>query len=127
VSHLDEKRAGHQRSELVIEFYAVVDLSALGGGEITVPLEALTHEESVETGLFDEGLHDQHEGSADDDADDGGDPDGDDEGTDKRRESDDGHDGDDGADDGIDDDDGDEDEGSSDDGDDGDDDGVLPV
>ncbi|WP_331232480.1 LEA type 2 family protein [Natronorarus salvus] len=67
VSHLDGERNGHQVSELRIEFYAVIDLSALGGGEVTVPLDTLTYEETVETDIFDEGLsHGSDDGGGDD-------------------------------------------------------------
>ena len=55
VTHLDESVNGHQVSDLRIEFYAVVELP--GGERVTVPLDALTHEETVETDIFDEGLH----------------------------------------------------------------------
>ena len=55
VTHLDESANGHQVSDLRIEFYAVVELP--GGERVTVPLDALTHEETVETDIFDEGLH----------------------------------------------------------------------
>lgn len=51
VTHLDEDVHGHQVSELRIEFYAVVELST--GSEITVPLDELTYEESIETDIFD--------------------------------------------------------------------------
>lgn len=55
VTHLDESVNGHQVSDLRIEFYAVVELP--DGERVTVPLDALTHEETVETDIFDEGLH----------------------------------------------------------------------
>ncbi|TKX74650.1 hypothetical protein EXE46_08100 [Halorubrum sp. GN11_10-6_MGM] len=55
VTHLDESVNGHQVSDLRIEFYAVVELPS--GEEITVPLDALTYEETIETDIFDEGLH----------------------------------------------------------------------
>jgi LEA14-like dessication related protein len=75
VTHLDESVNGHQVSDLRIEFYAVVELPS--GEELTVPLDALTYEETVETDIFDEGLHQGEEtgddGSTDaDGADDGG-------------------------------------------------------
>jgi LEA14-like dessication related protein len=75
VSHLDDEGAGHQVSELRIEFTAVIDLSALGGGEVTVPLDELTYEETVETDLFDEGL----ENESGSDEGDGEDPQGEDD------------------------------------------------
>lgn len=53
VTHLDDELHGHQVSELRIEFYAVVELP--NGDEITVPLDELTYEETIETDLFDEG------------------------------------------------------------------------
>ncbi|OYR64735.1 hypothetical protein DJ71_22695, partial [Halorubrum sp. E3] len=60
VTHLNESVNGHQVSDLRIEFYAVVELPS--GEELTVPLDALTYEETVETDIFDEGL-DRGEGS----------------------------------------------------------------
>ena len=59
-THLNESVNGHQVSDLRIEFYAVVELPS--GEEITVPLDALTYEETIETDIFDEGL-DRGEGS----------------------------------------------------------------
>jgi LEA14-like dessication related protein len=53
VTHLDEEVHGHQASELRIEFYAVIELPS--GTEITVPLDELTYEETIETDIFDEG------------------------------------------------------------------------
>ncbi|MFC5134834.1 MULTISPECIES: LEA type 2 family protein [Haloferacaceae] len=72
VTHLDEATNGHQRSELRIEFYAVIEFPT--GDRVTVPLDELTYEETVETDLFDEG-NDVRDGSGsgDGDADDGGD------------------------------------------------------
>ena len=55
VTHLDESVNGHQVSDLRIEFYAVVELPT--GEGLTVPLDALTYEETIETDIFDEGLH----------------------------------------------------------------------
>ncbi|WP_435073514.1 LEA type 2 family protein [Halorubrum sp. HHNYT27] len=69
VTHLDEEVHGHQVSDLTIEFYAVVELPS--GGEITVPLDALTYEETIETDIFDEG-----EDVRDANASEGGDADG---------------------------------------------------
>ncbi|TKX57546.1 hypothetical protein EXE44_10120 [Halorubrum sp. SS7] len=70
VTHLDESVNGHQVSDLRIEFYAVVELP--GGEELTVPLDALTYEETVETDIFDEGLHQGNGTSADGTSGDGG-------------------------------------------------------
>ena len=53
VSHLNESDNGHQVSDLRIEFYAVVELPT--GEELTVPLDALTYEETIETDIFGEG------------------------------------------------------------------------
>jgi len=53
VTHLDEEVNGHQVSDLRIEFYAVIELPT--GDEITVPLDELTYEETIETDIFDEG------------------------------------------------------------------------
>ena len=68
-------------SDLRIEFYAVVELP--GGERVTVPLDALTHEETVETDIFDEGLHREPgdgsasgSGGSDDGSSDGGTSDG---------------------------------------------------
>ena len=81
VTHLDESVNGHQVSDLRIEFYAVVELP--GGERVTVPLDALTHEETVETDIFDEGLHREPgdgsasgSGGSDDGSSDGGTSDG---------------------------------------------------
>ncbi|ELZ41535.1 Water stress and Hypersensitive response domain protein [Halorubrum californiense DSM 19288] len=54
VTHLNESDNGHQVSDLQIEFYAVVELP--GGESVTVPLDALTYEETIETDIFDEGI-----------------------------------------------------------------------
>ncbi|TKX42122.1 MULTISPECIES: LEA type 2 family protein [unclassified Halorubrum] len=75
VTHLDESVNGHQVSDLRIEFYAVVELPT--GEEFTVPLDALTYEETIETDIFDEGLHrgdgtSADRSSGDDGSDDGG-------------------------------------------------------
>ncbi|WP_144920980.1 LEA type 2 family protein [Halorubrum salsamenti] len=129
VTHLDEDVRGHQVTGLRIEFYAVIEFP--GGGEATVPLDALTYEETIETDIFGEG----------DDVRNGTDPSGDGSGT-----EDGGNETDDGASDGgnttdsesgTDDSDGDTTENETDDGsddgtenetDDGDDDdGVLPL
>ncbi|WP_017341834.1 LEA type 2 family protein [Halorubrum sp. T3] len=75
VTHLNESDNGHQVSDLRIEFYAVVELPS--GEELTVPLDALTYEETIETDIFDEGL-DRGEGS---DAGNSTDSDGSDDGT----------------------------------------------
>ena len=53
VTHLDEDVRGHQVSGLRIDFYAVVELPT--GDEVTVPLDELTYEETIETDIFDEG------------------------------------------------------------------------
>ncbi|OYR43121.1 LEA type 2 family protein, partial [Halorubrum sp. Hd13] len=53
VTHLDEEVRGHQVSGLRIEFYAVIEFP--GGEEVTVPLDELTYEETIETDIFDEG------------------------------------------------------------------------
>lgn len=53
VSHLDEETYGHQVSQLRIDFYAIVELPT--GETITVPLDELTYEETIETDIFDEG------------------------------------------------------------------------
>ncbi|WP_096394170.1 LEA type 2 family protein [Halorubrum trapanicum] len=72
VTHLNESVNGHQVSDLRIEFYAVVELPS--GQELTVPLDALTYEETIETDIFDEGLHQENGTSGGDSTDsDGGD------------------------------------------------------
>jgi len=53
VTHLDADVRGHQVSDLRIEFYAVIELPT--GEEVTVPLDELTYEETIETDIFDEG------------------------------------------------------------------------
>jgi len=53
VTHLDEGVRGHQVSQLRIDFYAVIEFP--GGEELTVPLDELTYEETIETDIFDEG------------------------------------------------------------------------
>ncbi|WP_123622386.1 LEA type 2 family protein [Halorubrum sp. CSM-61] len=53
VTHLDEDVRGHQVSGLRIEFHAVIEFP--GGEEATVPLDALTYEETIETDIFGEG------------------------------------------------------------------------
>ena len=53
VTHLDEDVRGHQVSSLRIDFYAVVELPT--GQAVTVPLDELTYEETIETDIFDEG------------------------------------------------------------------------
>ncbi|WP_193309628.1 LEA type 2 family protein [Halorubrum halophilum] len=53
VTHLDESVRGHQVSDLRIEFYAVIELPS--GESVTVPLDSLTYEETIETDIFDEG------------------------------------------------------------------------
>jgi LEA14-like dessication related protein len=123
VTHLDESVNGHQVSDLRIEFYAVVELPT--GEEITVPLDALTYEETVETDIFDEGLHQGNGTDADDstDSDDGG------SASDGGDTTDDGNTSDDGSDDGSTTGDGSDDGSTTDDGsgDDSDDDGLLPL
>ncbi len=118
VSHLDEATNGHQVSELRIEFYAVIEFPS--GEEITVPLDELTYEETVETDIFGEG--DDGDGADDSDTD-GGDSSGNDDGSTDDGATDDGST-----------DDGSTDDGSTDDGsgdgnetDGGDDDGTLPL
>lgn len=53
---LDEWWVTHLRNDQVtalrIDFYARVDLSAVGGGTVEVPLRGLTYEETIETDLF---------------------------------------------------------------------------
>ncbi|WP_256403532.1 LEA type 2 family protein [Halorubrum salinum] len=79
VTHLDEEVNGHQVSDLRIEFYAVIELPS--GQAITVPLDELTYEETVETDIFGEGddVRDREEsddgdtdGGSDDESTDGG-------------------------------------------------------
>jgi LEA14-like dessication related protein len=53
VTHLDEGTYGHQVSQLRIDFYAIVELPT--GDTITVPLDELTYEETIETDIFGEG------------------------------------------------------------------------
>jgi len=53
VTHLDEEVRGHQVTGLRIEFYAVIEFPT--GEEATIPLDALTYEETIETEIFDEG------------------------------------------------------------------------
>ena len=53
VTHLDEDVRGHQVTGLRIEFYAVVEFPT--GAEATIPLDALTYEETIETDIFGEG------------------------------------------------------------------------
>ena len=107
-------------SDLRIEFYAVVELPT--GEELTVPLDALTYEETIETDIFDEGLDQGDRTSADGSTDSGGSDDGgsaaDDGGT-----TDDG----DTTDDGSAADDGSGDDNTSDGGSGGDDDGLIPL
>lgn len=74
VTHLDESVNGHQVSDLRIEFYAVVELPS--GEELTVPLDALTYEETIETDIFDEGIHQGNGTSADGSTDSDGSDDG---------------------------------------------------
>jgi len=78
VTHLDESVNGHQVSDLRIEFYAVVEFPS--GERVTVPLDSLTYEETIETDIFGEGVHengtdagdaDGSDGSGDDTSDDG--------------------------------------------------------
>ncbi|WP_144798663.1 LEA type 2 family protein [Halorubrum depositum] len=63
VTHLDEEVRGHQVSQLRIEFYAVIELPS--GEEVTVPLDELTYEETIETDIFDEGDDVRDAGDAD--------------------------------------------------------------
>ncbi|EMA63300.1 LEA type 2 family protein [Halorubrum lipolyticum] len=53
VTHLDEDVRGHQVTGLRIEFYAVIEFPT--GEEATIPLDALTYEETIETDIFGEG------------------------------------------------------------------------
>ncbi|WP_418284793.1 LEA type 2 family protein [Halorubrum sp. DTA46] len=124
VTHLDESVHGHQVSDLRIEFYAVIELP--GGGEVTVPLDELTYEETVETDVFDEGDAVRESGGSESDEDDetAADSETDDDGS--GGETDDGSDGD-GSDDSTDDDSTDDGDGGSDDDSDDDDDGILPL
>ncbi|WP_066415689.1 LEA type 2 family protein [Halorubrum aethiopicum] len=79
VTHLDPAVNGHQVSDLRIEFYAVVEFPS--GGEVTVPLDQLTYEETIETDIFGEGedVRDSAngtDGEAEPDGDDSGSTDG---------------------------------------------------
>ncbi|WP_200531650.1 LEA type 2 family protein [Halorubrum sp. LN27] len=121
VTHLDEDVRGHQVTGLRIEFYAVIEFPS--GEEVTVPLDSLTYEETIETDIFGEG-EDVRDGSdsSDDGSDSGDDGDETDDTSDGGDETDDGdgsteNDTDDGSGDGT--------ENETDDGD--DDDGVLPL
>ena len=72
VTHLDEDVRGHQVTGLRIEFYAVVEFPT--GAEATIPLDALTYEETIETDIFGEGDDvrngsDSSEGGSDSDSD----------------------------------------------------------
>jgi len=69
VTHLDEDVRGHQVTGLRIEFYAVIEFPT--GEEATVPLDALTYEETIETDIFDEG-DDVRNGSDSSGSEDGG-------------------------------------------------------
>lgn len=82
VTHLDEEVRGHQASDLRIEFYAVIELPS--GTELTVPLDELTYEETIETDIFDEGdaVRDSDETGADGSTEDGGSSEGTDDGSD---------------------------------------------
>ncbi|GAB7008417.1 LEA type 2 family protein [Halorubrum trueperi] len=82
VTHLDEEVNGHQVSDLRIEFYAVIELPS--GTEVTVPLDELTYEETIETDIFGEGDDVRDGGSGSD-----GDSDGSDSETDSGNTSDD--------------------------------------
>ncbi|EMA68875.1 Water stress and Hypersensitive response domain protein [Halorubrum aidingense JCM 13560] len=81
VTHLDEEVRGHQASDLRIEFYAVIELPS--GTELTVPLDELTYEETIETDIFDEGdaVRDSDETGADGSTEDDGSSDGTDDGS----------------------------------------------
>lgn len=63
VTHLDEEVRGHQVSQLRIEFYAVIEFPS--GEQVTVPLDELTYEETIETDIFDEGDDVRDSGDAD--------------------------------------------------------------
>jgi len=72
VKHLDEDVRGHQVTGLRIKFYAVIEFP--GGGETTVPLDALTYEETIKTDIFGEGDDVREtDGSGSSDAEDGSD------------------------------------------------------
>jgi len=74
VTHLDEEVRGHQVTGLRIEFYAVIEFPT--GEEATIPLDALTYEETIETDIFDEGNDVRNASeSSEDGSDDGGDGD----------------------------------------------------
>ena len=64
VTHLDEDVRGHQVSDLRIEFYAVIELPS--GEAVTVPLDELTYEETIETDIFGEGDDVRDSGDGDD-------------------------------------------------------------
>jgi LEA14-like dessication related protein len=126
VTHLDEDVRGHQVSDLRIEFYAVIELPS--GEAVTVPLDELTYEETIETDIFGEGDDVRDSGDGDDSETD--------DGTDGGNETDDGNTTDDGGStddnttddnttDGNTSDDNTSDDNTTDDGD--DDDGVLPL
>ncbi|ELZ36311.1 Water stress and Hypersensitive response domain protein [Halorubrum saccharovorum DSM 1137] len=128
VTHLDEDVRGHQVTDLRIEFYAVIEFPT--GEETTIPLDALTYEERIETDIFGEGDDvrngtDSSGNGSDSDA--GNETDGDSsdgDATDDGNQADDSDGGttdgtDDGSDDGT--------ENGTDDGSGDDDDGVLPV
>ncbi len=111
VTHLDADVRGHQVSDLQIDFYAVIELPS--GEAVTVPLDELTYEETIETDIFGEGDDVRDSGDAEP-----SDTDGDGTGDDGNTTDDDGNttdDGDDTTDDGDD---------TTDDGSDG---GILPV
>jgi LEA14-like dessication related protein len=126
VTHLDGDVRGHQVSDLRIEFYAVIELPS--GEAVTVPLDELTYEETIETDIFGEGDDVRDSGDGDDSETD--------DGTDGGNETDDGNTTDDGGStddnttddnttDGNTSDDNTSDDNTTDDGD--DDDGVLPL
>lgn len=124
VTHLDEEVRGHQVTGLRIEFYAVIEFPS--GEEVTVPLDSLTYEETIETDIFGEGDDVRNASEPSEGGSDGG-GDGDDGGETSDGTTDDGNT----TDGGNETDDGDTTENGTDDGTengtDGDDDGVLPL
>ncbi|PSQ55046.1 hypothetical protein BRD22_10730 [Halobacteriales archaeon SW_8_68_21] len=117
VTHLDESVNGHQVSDLRIEFYAVVEFPS--GERVTVPLDALTYEETVETDIFGEGVHENGTDAGDADGSDGSGDNGDTSGDDTTEDGNTTDDGNDTSDDGNTTDDGNASDGGSGDGDDG--------
>lgn len=71
VTHLDEDVRGHQVTGLRIEFYAVVEFPS--GEQVTVPLDSLAYEETIETDIFDEGADTNNDGGSSESGSDSGD------------------------------------------------------